>query len=74
MRLDKKERKKILEPNSVHTRLRQENFEKNREKIQKLKNLFQAIFFAKTGRERLRKSEKNVIPEFRSYLTRARKF
>ena len=71
MRLDKKERKKILEPNSVHTRLREENSEKNREKIQKLKNLFQAIFIDKTGLERLRKGEKNFRPEFRLHWTPA---
>ena len=47
---DKK--KKILVPNSVHSRLRQENSEKNSKKI---KNLFPALFSAKwdeIGRER----------------------
>ena len=37
MRLDEKGRKKILGPNSVHTRPRQGNSEKNSEKIQKIK-------------------------------------
>ena len=37
MRSDKKGRKKILDPNSVHTRPRQENSEKNSEKILKIK-------------------------------------
>ena len=41
--------KKILVPNSVHTRPRQENSKKNSKKFKKLKNLFQAIFLAKTG-------------------------
>ena len=49
MRWAKKERKKKLVPNSVHTRPGQENSEKNRKKIQKVKNLFPALFLAKTG-------------------------
>ena len=32
------------------------------------------LFFARTGWDRLRKREKNLSPEFRSYSTRARKF
>ena len=32
------------------------------------------LFLSKTGRERLRKREKNFSPEFRSYPTLARKF
>ena len=41
--------KKILVSNSIHTRPGQENSEKNNKKIQKLKNLFPALFLAKTG-------------------------
>ena len=42
--------KKILDPNSVHTRPGQENSEKNRKKKStKFKNLFLALFLAKTG-------------------------
>ena len=41
--------KKILVPNSVHTRPWEENCEKNSNKIKKLKNLFPAIFLAETG-------------------------
>ena len=48
MRWAKKE-KKILLPNSVPTRPGHENSEKNRKKIQKVKNLFPALFLAKTG-------------------------
>ena len=40
----------------------------------KLKNLFPALFLAKTGWDRPRKREKNFSPEFRSYSARARKF
>ena len=44
-------------------------------KIRKLKNLFAALFLAKTGRGRPRKREKkNFTPEFCSYPIRARKF
>ena len=32
------------------------------------------LFLAKTGCDRPRKREKNFTPEFRSYLTQARKF
>ena len=73
MRQAQKERKN-LDPNSVHTRPGQENYEKNRKKIKKLKNLFPALFLAKTGLHWWRKREKNFTPEFCSYPTRARKF
>ena len=66
--------KKNLVSKSVHTRLGLENSEKNSKKIKKLKNLFLALFLAKTGRDRLRKQEKNFSPEFRSNSTRTRKF
>ena len=50
MRWAEKEKKKNLLPNSAHTRPGQENSEKNSKKIQKkLKNLFPALFIAKTG-------------------------
>ena len=41
--------------------------------MKKLKNLFLALFLAKTGWDRPRKREKNFTPEFWSYPTRARK-
>ena len=66
--------KKILLPNSVPTRPGHENFEKNRKKIQKVKNLFPALFLAKTGWDGPRKREKNFSPKFRSYSNRGRKF
>ena len=47
---------------------------KNRKKIQKVKNLFPALFLAKTGWYGPRKREKNFSPKFCSYPTRARKF
>ena len=50
IRLAEKERKKILVPSSVHTRPRQENYEKKiAKKFKKLKkNLILALFLAKT--------------------------
>ena len=66
--------KKNLDPNSVHTWPGQENSEKNTIKNQKIKNLFPALFLAKTGWDRPRKREKNFTTEFCSYPTRARKF
>ena len=74
MRQAEKEKKKILLPNSVHTRHEQENSKKNSKKLKKLKNLFPTLFLAKTGLDRPRKREKNFTPEFRSYSTQARKF
>ena len=67
--------KKILVPNSVHTRPGQENFEKNRKKkIKKLKNLFPELFLVKTGVDRPKKREKKFCPDFRSYSAWGRKF
>ena len=43
-------------------------------KFKKLINLILALFLAKTGWDRLRKREKKLSPEFRSYLARGRKF
>ena len=39
-------------------------------KLKKLKIVLPTLFLAKTGRDRLRKREKNFTPEFRSYSTR----
>ena len=59
MRQAKKEKKKILLPNSVHTRPRQENSEKNSKKIEKTKKTcFRYYFLPKRdqiGREREKK-------------------
>ena len=43
-------------------------------KLKNKKNLFAALFLAKTGLDRPRKTEKNFSPEFCNYPTRARKF
>ena len=49
MRLAEKEKKKISDLNSVHTRPGQENFEKNRKKKQKIKKPLSGIFFSQNG-------------------------
>ena len=54
MRVAEKE-KKILVPNSVHTRPGQENSEKNSKKIQKIKKLNSGIISMQKG---LREAEK----------------
>ena len=41
--------KKILLPNSVHTRPRQENSEKNSKKIEKIKKPLSDIIFSQNG-------------------------
>ena len=54
---------------------KQDEIGQEREKNSKnFKNLFPALFLAKTGLDRPRKGEKNFSPEFRSYSTPARKF
>ena len=64
--IDRKREKKILAPNSIHTRPWQENSEKNSKKIWKIKNLFPAIFQVKQdgiGRERENKNlDPNSVP------------
>ena len=54
----KKREKKILVPNSVHTRLGEENSEKNSIKIEKIKKPLFTIILAKTGWDRSRKKKK----------------
>ena len=52
---------KILVPNSIHTRPGQENSEKNRKTIKKIKNLFLALFLGKTWDEIGREREKKIL-------------
>ena len=66
--------KKILVPNSVHTRPGQENSKKNSKKIQKIKKPLSGNIFRQNGIRQAKKKKKNFRPEFRSYSTRARKF
>ena len=58
--------KKILVPNSIHTRPGQENFKKiEKKKSQKIKkNLFPELFLAKTGVDRPENREKKILPRF----------
>ena len=61
--------KKILLPNSVQTRLEQENSDKNSKKIEKIKKPPSYIIFSQNGMR-----EKYFTPECRSYTTQTRKF
>ena len=66
--------KKILVPNSVHTRPGEENSEKNSKKIQKIKKINSSIISIQNGFGEAKKEKKKFISEFRSYSTCARKF
>ena len=75
MRQAEKEKKKILLPNSVHARPRQENFEKNSKKIEKIEKPLSNIIFSQNGEEIGREREKKKFTsESSSYSTVARKF
>ena len=72
MRLAEKEEKKKIESRN---RFKLDPRMEIRKKLEKkFKNLFQALFLAKTRGDGPRKLEKYFRPEFRSYSTRARKF
>ena len=60
--------KNILDPNSVHTRLRHDNSEKNCKKIQKIKKPLSSIIFSQNGLRLAKKGGKKFSPEFRSNL------
>ena len=63
MRQAAKDRKKILDPNSVHNRPGQENFEKNIKKIQKIKKPLSGIIFSQNGmRQAEKETNKNLDP------------
>ena len=67
MRQPKKEKKKNLLPNSVQTRLEQENSEKNSKKIEKIKKPLSDIIFSQNGMRQAEKERKKKFrPEFRS--------
>ena len=64
MRKAEKERKKNLDPNSVHTRPGQENSEKNRIKILKNTKPLSGIIFSQNGMRQTEKDkkEKKLVP------------
>ena len=75
MRLAEKEKKKILVPNSVHSRPGHENSVRNRKKRnQNIKKPHSDIIFSQTGMRLAEKESKNSSAEFRSYSDRGRKF
>ena len=63
MRQAEKEKKKILVPNSAHTRPEQENSEENSKKIQKIKKVNTGIIsFQNMLREAEKVEKKNLFP------------
>ena len=67
--------KKNLVPNSVQTRPRQENSEKDSKKIQKIKKPPSGNISSQNGMRLAEKGrKKNLRAEFRLYYTPARKF
>ena len=58
MRQVEKEKKKILVPNSVHSRPGQETSEKNGKKIQKIKKPLSTIIFCQNGMRQAEKERK----------------
>ena len=58
MRQAEKEKKKILLLNSVHTRLEQENSEKNSKEIEKIKKPLSDIIFSQNSMRQAEKEKK----------------
>ena len=58
MRQAEKEKKKILLPNSVHTRCRQENSKKIPKKLKIIKNSLSDIIFGENGMRQAKKEGK----------------
>ena len=58
---EKAKKKKNLVPNLVHTRPGQENFEKNSEKIQKIKKPLSGIILTQNRMRLVEKSEKKLL-------------
>ena len=56
----RKRKKKFLLPNSVHTRLGQENSEKNSKKLEKIKNPLSDIIFSQNGMRLADKEKKKI--------------
>ena len=74
MRQAEKERKKYYSRILFTLDLGKKIPRKIAKKLKKVKNLFPILFLDKTGRDRPRKREKNITPEFCSHSTQARKF
>ena len=61
MRQAKKEKKKILPPNSVQTRHGQENSEKNSKKIEKIKKPLSGIVSSQNGMRQAEKKREKIF-------------
>ena len=60
---DRLKKEKKISPNSVHTRPREENSEKNRKKIQKIKKLLSGVISSQNGMSQDEKErKKNLVP------------
>ena len=57
-----REKKKNLLPNSVQTRLGQENSEKNSKKIEKTKKPLSDTIFSQNGTRKAEKERKKILP------------
>ena len=73
MRQAKKEKKKNLLPNSVQTRLGQENSEKNSKKIEKIKKPLSDIIFSQNGLRQAEKEKKKFYSRIPFILDRGKK-
>ena len=73
MRQAEKEKKKILLPNSVQTRLGQENSENNSKKIEKIKKPFSDIIFGQNGMRQAEKEKKKFYFRIPFMLDRGKK-
>ena len=73
MRQAKKEKKKILPPNSVQTRHGQENSEKNSKKIEKIKKPLSDIIFCQNGMRQAEKDGKKFNSRMPFILDQAKK-
>ena len=73
MRQAEKEKEKILLPNSVQTRLGQENSEKNRKKIEKIKKPHSDIISSQNGMRQAEKKRKKFYFQIPFVLDPAKK-
>ena len=71
--ISREREKKILLPNSVHTRLRQENFEKISKKIEKIQKPLSAINFSQNGMRQAEKEKKKFYSRISFILDQGKK-
>ena len=74
MRWAEKDRKKILVPNSVHTRPKLENSKKNSKKIQKMKKVYSGIIFSQNAKRLAEKVRKKFYSRISFIIEPSKKF